>query len=113
MGAEAWPLSPPSCSAAGWGPKKPGKDGGAMLNPKMLRDMQNRLAKMQEELAQAEVEATAGGGAVKVVATGQQRIVSVTIDPAAVDAEDVEMLQDLIVVAVNDALTKGQEMAAQ
>jgi len=84
-----------------------------MFNQKMLKDMQNRLAKMQEELATAEVEATAGGGAVKVVATGQQRIVSVTIDPSAVDAADVEMLQDLIVVAVNDALTKGQEMAAQ
>jgi len=84
-----------------------------MINPKMLREMQNRLTKMQEELAEAEVEATAGGGAVKVVASGHQRIVSITIDPSAVDAEDVEMLQDLIVVAVNDALTKAQEMASQ
>ena len=83
-----------------------------MINPKMLREMQNRLTKMQEELAEAEVEATAGGGAVKVVASGQQRIVSITIDPSAVDAADVEMLQDLIVAAVNEAMEKSKEMAS-
>jgi nucleoid-associated protein EbfC len=84
--------------------------GGA--NAKALRDMQNRLAKMQEELAAATVEATAGGGAVKVVMTGQQQVQAVTIDPAAVDPDDVEMLQDLIVAAVNEALGKSQQLAA-
>jgi|SRR5581483_527017 len=84
-----------------------------MLNQNLMRQMQNRLAKIQEELATETVEATAGGGVIKAVATGQQKIVSVEIDPAAVDPEDVEMLQDLIVVAVNDALTKAQELAGE
>jgi hypothetical protein len=86
------------------------------MNQKAMREMQNlqnRLAKLQEELATAEVEASAGGGAVKVIVTGQQRLVSVTIDPSVIDADDVEMLQDLIVVAVNDAMAKAQETAAQ
>ena len=82
-----------------------------MLNQKLMRQMQSRLLKIQEELAQETVEATAGGGAVKAVASGQQRIVSITIDPAAL--EDAEMLQDLVLVAVNDALTKAQELAAR
>jgi nucleoid-associated protein EbfC len=81
-------------------------------NAKMMRDMQNRLAKMQEELGAATVEATAGGGAVKVVMTGQQHVQAVAIDPAAVDPDDVEMLQDMIVAAVNEALGKSQELAA-
>jgi len=81
-------------------------------NAKALRDMQNKLAKMQEDLASATVEATAGGGAVKVVMTGQQQVQTVTIDPAAVDPDDVEMLQDLIVAAVNEALAKSQQLAA-
>jgi hypothetical protein len=84
-----------------------------MLNQNLMRQMQNRLVKIQEELANETVEASAGGGVVKAVATGQQKIVSVEIDPSVVDAEDVEMLQDLVVVAVNDALTKAQELAAQ
>ena len=82
-------------------------------NAKALRDMQNKLAKMQEDLASATVEATAGGGAVKVVMTGQQQVQTVTIDPDAVDPEDVEMLQDLIVAAVNEGLRKAQELQAQ
>ena len=84
-----------------------------MLNQNMMRQMQNRLAKIQEELASETVEATAGGGVVKAVANGQQHLMSIEIDPSAVDPEDVEMLQDLIVVAVNDALAKAQELAAQ
>jgi DNA-binding YbaB/EbfC family protein len=78
-----------------------------------MKQMQNRLLKMQEELAAEMVEATAGGGVVKAVVTGQQKLVSITIDPAAVDPDDVEMLQDLVVAAVNEALTKAQELAAQ
>lgn len=84
-----------------------------MLNQNLMKQMQNRLVKIQEELANETVEASAGGGVVKAVATGQQKIVSVEIDPSAVDPEDVEMLQDLVVVAVNEALTKAQELAAQ
>ena len=83
-----------------------------MLNQNMMRQLQNRLAKIQEELAKETVEATAGGGAVKAIATGQQKLVSVAIDPSAVDPDDVEMLQDLIVVAVNDAMARAQELAA-
>ena len=82
-------------------------------NAKALREMQNRLAKIQEELAEATVEATAGGGAVRVVMTGQQRVQSVALDPGAVDPDDVEMLQDMIVAAMNEALTKSQELAAR
>ncbi len=84
-----------------------------MMNQNLMRQMQNRLVKIQEELATQTVEATAGGGVVKAVVTGQQKLVSVEIDPSAVDPEDVEMLQDLIVVAVNDGLAKAQELASQ
>lgn len=84
-----------------------------MLNQNLMRQMQNRLVKIQEELANETVEATAGGGAVKAVATGQQKLVSIEIDPAVVDPGDVEMLQDLVVVAVNDVLSKAQELASQ
>ena len=69
------------------------------------------LQKMQEELETVTVEGTAGGGAVKVVVTGKQTVESVEIAPEA--AEDVDLLQDLIVAAVNDAMTKANEMASQ
>jgi DNA-binding YbaB/EbfC family protein len=81
---------------------------------KMLRQvqqMQDRMAKVQKELENATVEATAGGGAVTVVATGAQKLVSVRIDPEA--AADTEMLQDLVVAAVNEAMEKSKEMAAE
>ena len=80
---------------------------------KMLRQvqqMQDRMQKMQKELETETVEASAGGGAVTVVATGTQKVVSVRIDPDA--AGDPEMLQDLIVAAVNEAMEKSKEMAA-
>jgi DNA-binding YbaB/EbfC family protein len=84
-----------------------------MMNQNVMRQMQNKLMKIQEDLATQTVDATAGGGVVKAVVTGQQKLVSVEIDPAAIDPDDVEMLQDMIVVAVNDALTKAQELASQ
>ena len=65
---------------------------------------------MQEELATRTVESTAGGGVVKVVASGKNELVSIEIKPEAVDPEDVEMLQDLVLAAVNEALKKAQEM---
>lgn len=84
------------------------------MNRNMLRQaqqMQARLAKAQEELENAEVEATAGGGAVKVVITGSLRIRSIEIAPEVVDSEDVGMLQDLVTAATNEALEKAQAMA--
>lgn len=81
---------------------------------KMLRQvqqMQDRMGKLQKELENETVEATAGGGAVTVVATGTQKLVSVRIDPEA--AGDVEMLADLVVAAVNEAMEKSKHMASE
>jgi hypothetical protein len=80
---------------------------------KQVQKMQAQMAKMQEELSQRTVESTAGGGAVKVVANGKQEIVSIEIQPEAVDPEDVEMLQELVLTAVNDALNQVQEMMSR
>jgi len=71
------------------------------------------MAELQAELEQKTVESSAGGGMVKVIANGKQEILSITIDPEVVNAEDIEMLQDLILAAVNDALRKAQEMVAE
>lgn len=79
---------------------------------KQVQKMQADMAKLQEELGQQTVESTSGGGVVRVVANGKQEIVSVEIKPEAVDPEDVEMLQDLILTAINDALNKSRDMAA-
>lgn len=84
-----------------------------MVNPKLLRQMQTRLGKLQEELADLKVESIAGGGSVRVVATGQQTLHSVHIDPSVVDSGDVEMLQDLVLVAANDALAQAREAASK
>jgi nucleoid-associated protein EbfC len=78
---------------------------------RMAMQMQAAIARVQEELATAQVEGTAGGGVVKAVVTGKQEIVSVTIDPSAVDPADVEMLQDLIVAAIAEAQRASREMA--
>jgi DNA-binding YbaB/EbfC family protein len=77
----------------------------------MAMQMQQDLARVQQELAGTTVEGTAGGGVVKAVANGKQELVSVTIDPSAVDPADVEMLQDLIVAAVTDAQRAARELA--
>jgi DNA-binding YbaB/EbfC family protein len=79
----------------------------------MFQKMQREMQKIQEELAKETVEATAGGGAVKASMTGQQKLVSVTIDPEVLDPDDVEMLQDLVVAAINDAITRSQELQAK
>ncbi|WP_054936966.1 YbaB/EbfC family nucleoid-associated protein [Moorella stamsii] len=80
---------------------------------KQMQKMQAQIARLQDELGEKTVEAAAGGGAVVVTANGRQEIVGIKIDPAAVDPEDVEMLQDLILAAVNEALRQSQEMAAR
>lgn len=88
--------------------------GGANMN-NMIRQaqkMQQDMMKAQEELESKTYEAAAGGGVVNAVVSGKKELVSVTIDPEAVDPEDVEMLQDLIVAAVNEALRKAGEDAA-
>ena len=80
---------------------------------KQAQVMQEKMAKVQEEVAKKRVEATAGGGMVTVVANGKQEILSIKIDPEVVDPKDVEMLQDLIVAAVNEAQKKAQELMAE
>jgi hypothetical protein len=79
---------------------------------KQAQQLQARMLKMQEELAGKTVEAAAGGGMVRVVANGRQQIVSIRIEKEVVNPDDVDMLQDLILAAVNDALTRSQEMVA-
>jgi DNA-binding YbaB/EbfC family protein len=81
---------------------------------KMLQQAQEMMAaqqEAQEALKRERVEASTGGGMVKVVMTGEMRIESLTIDPDAVDPEDVEMLQDMVVAAVNEAVRQAQELA--
>lgn len=77
---------------------------------RQVQQMQGRMEKLQKDLETETVEASAGGGAVTVVATGTQKLVSVRIDPDA--AGDPEMLQDLVVAAVNEAMEKSKQMAA-
>ncbi len=77
---------------------------------KQAQQLQTKMAKLQEEMGDKTVEATAGGGMVKVVANGKQQVVSIQVEKEVVDPEDVEMLQDLIVAAVNEALSRSQAM---
>lgn len=78
---------------------------------KQVKKMQDQMMKAQEELETKNVEGTAGGGVVTVSANGHKKLLSITIKPEAVDPEDVEMLQDLVLTAVNDALAKVDELA--
>ena len=80
---------------------------------RMALQMQQQMERIQAELATTEVEGSAGGGVVRAVVTGKQELVSVTIDPTAVDPADVEMLQDLVTAAVNDALEASRRVAEQ
>ncbi|VBB41445.1 conserved hypothetical protein [uncultured Desulfatiglans sp.] len=77
---------------------------------KQAQQFQAKMAKMQEELGDRTVEASAGGGMVTVTANGRQELVSVRIDREVVDPDDIEMLQDLVLAAVNDALTQAKNM---
>ena len=78
---------------------------------RQAQEMQTDMTRAQEELRQTEVEGSAGGGAVKVKATCANEIVGLEISPEVVDAEDVEMLQDLILAAINDAMGKAADIA--
>ena len=84
---------------------------GGML--KQAQKLQADLARLQEELGNRTVEGTAGGGMVKARATGKQEILSIEIEKEVVDPEDLEMLQDLVTAAVNEALRKARELAAE
>jgi DNA-binding YbaB/EbfC family protein len=86
------------------------KNMGKMM--KQAQKLQTQMMKMQEEMAGKTIEASSGGGMVKVVADGKQQIVSIQIEKEVVDPDDVEMLQDLVLAAVNDALAKSQEMVS-
>ncbi len=77
---------------------------------KMAQQMQTQMAQAQQELAETTLEATAGGGAVRVVITGAQEVRNVEIDPSAIDPEEAEMLQDLVLSAVNEAISRSKEL---
>lgn len=85
--------------------------GGGMA--KRLQDLQQEMIDTQAALGEETIEVSSGGGVVTVVMTGHQKLTKITIDPEVVDPEDVEMLQDLIMAAVNEAVEKSQEMAAE
>jgi hypothetical protein len=80
---------------------------------RMAQQMQRDMARVQSELDAAIVEGSAGGGVVRATATGKQEILEIVIDPSAVDPDDVEMLQDLVLTAVNDALRASRDLAEQ
>ena len=91
------------------------KSSGAPNMQKMMQQaqaMQQRMQKMQEELEEKEVTATAGGGVVTVTANGKKEVVSISIKPEAVDPDDVEMLQDMVIAAVNEAMRAADADAA-
>jgi DNA-binding YbaB/EbfC family protein len=87
------------------------KDMGKMM--KQAQQLQAKMVKLQDEMASKTVESTAGGGMVKVVANGKQQLVSIQIEKEVIDPDDVEMLQDLVLAAANDALAKSHEMVTQ
>jgi nucleoid-associated protein EbfC len=88
--------------------------GGNMQNMmKQMKKMQQQMQKAQEELKDKTVEATAGGGMVTITANGHKQILDVKINPEAVDPDDVEMLQDLVLAAINEALAKADEVIAK
>lgn len=80
---------------------------------RMAQQMQQNMARVQSELEAAQVDGSSGGGVVSATVTGKGELVTITIDPSAVDPADVEMLQDLVVAAVNDALRASRELAEE
>ena len=80
---------------------------------RQVQKLQEEMVKAQEALGEETITVTAGGGAITVVMTGQQRVQSISIAPGVVDSDDVEMLEDLVTAAVNEALERSQEMATE
>ncbi|UCC87740.1 MAG: YbaB/EbfC family nucleoid-associated protein [Anaerolineales bacterium] len=97
----------------GKGMRMPKGTKGGLGMAQQLQKLQQEMLDTQEALGDEVFEVTAGGGAIKVAITGHQRIQSIVIDPEVVDPEDVDMLQDLIVAAVNEAIEKSQTLAAE
>jgi len=101
----------PKGGRGGMMPSPGGGSSGGMM--KQLQKLQEDMAKTQEELGEEILQVTAGGGAVTIAVTGQQRIKSITLKPEVVDPDDLEMLQDLLVAAVNQAIETSQTHAAE
>lgn len=80
---------------------------------KQAQQMQQKMARVQQELEQRELEASAGGGMVTARVNGKQQLLALTIDPSVVDPQDVEMLQDLVLVAINEAIRQSQQMVQE
>lgn len=80
---------------------------------KMIQQMQNKMAKIQQELEETQIEGTAGGGVVTATANGQRELKAIKIDPSAVDPEDVEMLEDLVLTAIQDAMEKAAALSEE
>jgi nucleoid-associated protein EbfC len=83
------------------------------VNMKMIQQMQNKMAKIQQELEETVVEGTSGGGVVTAAVTGAKEFSGIKIDPSVVDPEDVEMLEDLITAAIQDAMTKATDLSGE
>ena len=77
---------------------------------KQMQKMQKKMAEAQEQLGEERLEGSAGGGMVKVIVSGDKQVLEVIMDPSVVDPEDVEMLQDLVVIATNEAMAKAEEL---
>jgi DNA-binding YbaB/EbfC family protein len=80
---------------------------------KQAQQIHSKISQLQEEMAQKTVEASSGGGMVSIVMNGKQQVISIRIDPEVVNRDDIEMLQDLIIAAVNEAIRKSQEMVTE
>ena len=83
------------------------------INMKMIQQMQNKMAKIQQELEETIVEGSSGGGVVTARVTGAKEFSGIKIDPSAVDPDDVEMLEDLITAAIQDAMTRATELSGE
>ena len=106
----------PGAGSGGYGTPSigtPGTSGGMGNLMSQMTKLQDEMAIVQEELAKEELTVTAGGGMITVVITGGQEFKSIKIDPDAVDPEDVEMLEDLVLAAVTEAMTKAQELSEE
>ncbi len=80
---------------------------------KQAQQIHSKISQLQEEMAQKTIEASSGGGMVNVVMNGRQQVISIRIDPEVVNRDDIDMLQDLIMAAVNEAIKKTQEMVTE
>ncbi len=90
----------------------PGMGGNMNNMMKQMQKMQKKMEELQAQIDATEIEATAGGGAIKVVVNGKKEVLDIEIDPSVVDPDDVEMLQDLVMAAVNEALRKAEDFSA-